>query len=71
MCKSCSHVSKLRIKSWKRNPRYIDKYKDMILYYQNFEFVLVDMSLAMKNKSKRYMREQEYANANRALYWWG
>ncbi|AOY77402.1 hypothetical protein [Clostridium formicaceticum] len=70
-CKSCPYSSSLRTKSWKRNPRYIDKYKDMILNYQNFEFVLVDMSSDMEKRTNRYDREKEYAKTNQALYWWG
>ena len=70
-CKSCEHVSDLRIKSWKRNPRYIDKYQDMILKYQKFEFVLVDISTEMESKSKRYEAEKKYAQIKQALYWWG
>ncbi|WP_238917323.1 hypothetical protein [Clostridium sp. YIM B02555] len=61
-CKSCEYVSNLRIKSWKRNPRYIDKYQDMILNYQKFEFVSVDVSPEM---------EKKYAQAKQALYWFG
>lgn len=70
-CKSCSYVSSLRTKSWKRNPRYIDKYQDMILNYKKLEFVLVDMSSDMENKTNRCNREKEYAKINKALYWWG
>lgn len=70
-CKSCEYVSKLRTKSWKRNPRYIDKYQDMVLNYQKFEFVLVDISTEMENKNKRYELEKKYAKTNQALYWWG
>ena len=33
-CKLCEYESDLRKKSWKMNPRYIDKYQDMILNYQ-------------------------------------
>ncbi len=70
-CKSCEHVSELRIKSWKRNPRYIDKYQDMILKYLEFEFISVDISDEMKYKSKRLEIEKAYAQINQALYWWG
>ncbi|WP_312652946.1 hypothetical protein [Aminipila sp.] len=70
-CKSCQYISGLRTKSWKRNPRYIDKYKDMLLNYQNFYFVLVDMSSDMEKGTNRYNTEKEYAKIHQALYWWG
>jgi|GEM_PF-5970523 len=63
-CKSCEYESKLRSKSWKRNPRYIDKYKDMLLHYQDFQFVLVYMGA---NDIREI--EKEYAVKHQALYW--
>jgi len=68
-CISCKYVSNLRKKSWKRNPRYIDKYKDMLLHYQDFQFVLVDMDNTMEDDDIRSKREKEYAETNQALYW--
>lgn len=70
-CKSCEYVSNLRIKSWKRNPRYIDKYKDMILNYEKFQFVSVDISPEMENKTNRCEIEKKYAQTKQALYWCG
>ena len=68
-CKSCEYVSNLRKKSWKRNPRYIDKYKDMLLHYQDLQFVLVAMDNTMEDDYIRSQREKEYAETNKALYW--
>lgn len=70
-CKACEYVSNIRIKSWKRNPRYIDKYKDMILNYDRFEFVVVDITPEMENKINRCESERKYAQTKQALYWCG
>ncbi len=71
-CKECSHTSDLRIKSWKRNPRYIDKYKDMLSKgYVYFKFVCVDISEDMQDNRKRKAVEKQYAKTNTALYWYG
>lgn len=71
-CKGCAYdKSKLRKKSRKRNPRYIDKYRDMVTQYCDFEFVKVNCSDEMKDKCKRFEIEEEYAIKNSALYWWG
>ncbi len=70
-CKKCSYTSKLRIKTWKRNPRYIDKYKDMLKQgYTVFKFICVDVSDNMEDDNKREMVEQHYATKHQALYWW-
>lgn len=49
--------SVLRAKYATQNPRYVDKYKDMLNKYKNFEFRLVDGSLNKssdeRKKSKR------------------
>lgn len=70
-CKSCDYVSILRNKSWKRNPRYIDKYRDMISKYEKFVFVKVDVSTEMEDKAKRLEVEQNYAKKYQSLYWCG
>ena len=70
-CKSCDYVSDLRKKPLKRNPRYIDKYRDMISKYEKFVFVKVDASTEMKDKAKRLEVEQNYAKKNKSLYWCG
>lgn len=70
-CKKCYYVSNIRTKSWKRNPRYIDKYKDMLVHYEDFQFVLVEADDAMMNDKCRLEREKKYALENQALYWWG
>lgn len=70
-CKSCSHTSNLRIESWKRNPRYIDKYKDMLKQeYIEYKFVCVNKSEDMQDNSKREVVERQYATDHQALYWW-
>ncbi len=71
-CKDCSHTSKLRIVSWKSNPRYIDKYKDMInKKYIDFKFVCINKSENMCVDSNRIEIEKEFAKDVKALYWWG
>ena len=71
-CKMCTHISSLRTKSRKRNPRYIDKYRDMIAQkYVEFRFFCVDMSDDMLCHEKRRIVERRYAIDNKALYWWG
>lgn len=71
MCKTCEYESLFRIKSWKINPRYIDKYKDMVEKYEKFEFVLVsDDEKQMKDKASRRKTETEYAIKNKAVYWY-
>lgn len=71
-CKKCPYVTDLRIKSWKRNPRYIDKYKDMLKQnYIDFKFVCIDMSEDMYDDSRRKAVEKEYATDKKALYWCG
>lgn len=70
-CKGCPHTSKIRIKSWKRNPRYIDKYKSMLEQkYTNFKFVCINKSKDMQDNNKREAVEKLYATEHRALYWW-
>lgn len=70
-CKKCQHTSKLRIASWKRNPRYIDKYKDMLKQeYIDFRFVCVNISENMQDNNKREAVEEQYAKKHQALYWW-
>lgn len=70
-CKGCDYISNLRIKSWKRNPRYIDKYKDMSFNYKKFQFIAIDTSFKMEDKSNRCEVEKKYAQIKQALYWWG
>lgn len=71
-CKTCTYISSLRTKSWKRNPRYIDKYRDMLTQdYFEFRFLCVDMSDDMLCDKKRRTVERRYAIDNKALYWWG
>lgn len=71
-CKGCSHTSELRISSWKRNPRYIDKYKNMLKQsYIKFKFECVDISVSMHNDKMRKLLEKQYAKENKALYWYG
>ncbi len=70
-CKTCQHTSDLRIKSWKKNPRYIDKYQNMLKQnYKNIKFVCVNMSENMRDSKERKTVEKRYAEENRALYWW-
>lgn len=70
-CKSCDYVSNLRSKSWKRNPRYIDKYRDMISKYEKIVFVEVNVSTEMEDKVKRREAEKNYAKEHQSLYWYG
>lgn len=71
-CKMCEHVSSLRTKTWKRNPRYIDKYKDILKQnYAELRFLCIDISDNMRYDDKRRAVEQQYAINNKALYWWG
>lgn len=37
-CKKCCEIRTL---SWKRNPRYIDKYRDISLEYKDMEIVVL------------------------------
>ncbi len=71
-CKGCPHTSNLRTKSRKRNPRYIDKYKDMLEKgYINFKFVCVNSTEEMRHDKVRREVEQKYAEKHTALYWCG
>lgn len=70
-CKRCEHTDNLRLKSWKRNPRYIDKYKHMIEQgYKRLKFICVCMSEEMYNDKSRKEVERNYAKENTPLYWW-
>ena len=68
-CKECTRKSVLRAKYATQNPRYVDKYKDMLNKYKNFEFRLVDCSLN-KSSDERKKIEKEYAHKHKALYWY-
>ena len=71
-CKGCQHTSELRTKTRKRNPRYIDKYKDMLEEgYIYFKFVCVNITDEMRDDKTRRKVEQEYAEKHTALYWCG
>lgn len=50
-----------------RNPRHIDKYKDMLLHFKDLKFVLVGFS---ENQEERKSIERRYAYDNKALYWY-
>lgn len=69
-CKTCEHVSEIRTLSWKRNPRYIDKYRDISLEYKDMEIVVLNDSLNIRDRNLRCKMEKAYAEINKAKYWY-
>ena len=66
-CKKCCEIRTL---SWKRNPRYIDKYRDISLEYKDMEIVVLNDSLNIRDRNLRRKMEKAYAEINKAKYWY-
>ena len=66
-CKKCCEIRTL---SWKRNPRYIDKYRDISLEYKDMEIVVLNDSLNIRDRNLRRNMEKAYAEINKAKYWY-
>lgn len=66
-CKKCCEIRTL---SWKRNPRYIDKYRDISLEYKDMEIVVLNDSLNIRDRNLRCKMEKAYAEINKAKYWY-
>ena len=59
-CKLCDYVSNLRRKSWKRNPRYIDKYRDIISKYEKIVFIIPQKTSEEGAKALKHLESPEY-----------